>query len=83
MRNDEQTHFVDVVAAATYANSGVIACLIAGVEPTMENAVPVVARWLNPENPHADSMILKIEAHRARIVEAAKSLKLDVRKVTR
>lgn len=80
MTDEEMRHFIDTVAAVALANHGIVACMLAGVAPTMENVIPVVGRFVDPSSPRFEEMALSVEAWRAAAIEAAKSLSLDIRR---
>lgn len=73
-------HWVDNVAAMSLATNGIVACMLAGVEPTAEHVIPVAGRFLDPSNPHFEQMALAVEKWRVLTIEAANSLSLDVRR---
>ncbi|MFN7124648.1 MAG: hypothetical protein ACK4M8_02115 [Allorhizobium sp.] len=79
MNEDEMRHFIDTTAATTIAVKAVLTLYMAGIPISRENATQAYGKWINPNTPHFERLVLAVDAQVSEMMGTAEILAQEPR----
>lgn len=74
MTEEEIAWYVETVAAATVANKAILTLSMAGIPISRENATQAYGKWINPQTPHFERLVVAIDKHVGEMLATAEVL---------
>lgn len=71
---EEIAWYVETVAAATMATKAVLTLSMAGIPVSRENATQAYGKWISPDSPHFERLVLAIDKQIGEMMATAEIL---------